>query len=122
MQILICILGAELHLFTVADSTAKGVGEMATEVGQIPQEMLPEVRQDLPPSPCPAQQDYPGPCLEGKRLRRGRTFLFTLVQAMPGPGRRGAGAMACMDELPTKRGVGAPDQRSLDGLVLKNNP
>lgn len=39
MQILICILGAELHLFTLADSTAKGVAEMVKELGQIPQEM-----------------------------------------------------------------------------------
>lgn len=119
MQIQICILGAELHLFTVADNTVKGVAEMAAEPGQIPQEMPPDVQQDLPPSPCPVHSDHPGPCLEGKHLRRGRTFLFTLAQATPGQGR---GAMACVDELPRKRGVGAPDQALLDGHILQNNP
>lgn len=120
MQTQICILGAEPHLFTVADSTAKGVAEMATELGQTQQEMPPDVRQELPPSPCPAHSDHPGPCSEGKHLRRGRTFLFTLAQATPGQGRKGVRATACVAELPTNRGAGAPDQESLDEHILKN--
>lgn len=86
MQILIYILGAELHLCTVADSTAEGEAEMAAELGQILPEMRPDVQQDLPPSPCPAQTGHPGPCLKAKHLRRGRTFHFTIAQATPGRG------------------------------------
>lgn len=84
--------------------------------------MLPDVQQDLPPSPCPVHSDRPGPCLERKHLRRGRIFLFSPAQPSSGQGRRGMRAMACMDELPTKRGVGAPGQASLDGHILQNNP
>lgn len=61
-------------------------------------------------------------CLPLPKRLRGRTFHFTFAQTTPSHGRRGVGAMSCMDEVPRKRGDGVPDQGSQDAHTLKTTP
>lgn len=61
-------------------------------------------------------------CLPLPKHLRGRTFHFTFAQTTPSHGRRGVGAMSCMDEVPRKRGDGVPDQGSQDAHTLKTTP